>query len=201
MLRTVRIADMSSVNIDSIVKKAKSYMQSTEGKKRASKEVAESIRSGKGGQHITITGMNTAAEKFIEVLKNEICSHAGSNYAGGELGKTAIDALMNLEHSVPKEMGDNLYQIEVWFSGDLRRESLDPDVYPEGIDNIAALLNNGYDAGHRVYGVWMGHWPWSIPSLPMRDGTHFVDNAIRTYMSSYANEYGVVSVTADKIYK
>lgn len=146
-----------------------------------------------------------AADKFIEVLKNEIKSHEGSNYAGGELGRTAISALMNLEHSQPVKVGENQYQIEVWFSGDLHRESLAPDEYPRGIDNIAALLNNGYPSDGAVkspvFGVWLGHYPWNIPSLPMRDGTHFIDNAIRTYIANYAGEYGVISVTADEIYK
>lgn len=201
MLKAVTITNMGSANINSILEKAKKYMNSPEGKKRADKHVSDAMKSGEGGQHLTITGMNMAADKFIEVLKNEIKSHEGSNYAGGELGKTAISALMNLEHSQPVKVGENQYQIEVWFSNDLRRESLAPDEYPEGIDNIAALLNNGYAAGHTVYGVWMGHWPWSIPSLPMRDGTHFIDNAIRTYMANYAGEYGVISVTADEIYK
>lgn len=176
-------------------------MKTSEGKKKADRRVAEAIRNGDGGQHIIITGMNAAAQKFIDVLKSEIQSHAGSNYAGGELGKTAISALMNLQHGQPIEIGDNLYQIEVWFSGDLHRESLAPDEFPEGIYNIAALLNNGYSAGHTVYGVWLGHSPWNIPSLPMRDGTHFVDSAIKTYMANYAREYGVVSVTADEVYK
>ena len=192
---------MGAIDVNSIIKKAKTYMDSSEGKKRINKEITEAVRSGGDGQHFTIAGMNKAAEKFIEVLKNEIQTHAGSNYAGGELGRTAISALMNLQHGQPTEVGENMYQIEVWFAGDLHRESLAVDEYPEGIDNIAALLNNGYTAGHTVYGVWLGHSPWSIPSLTMRDGTHFIDNAIRTYMANYASEYGVINVTADEIYK
>lgn len=176
-------------------------MKTTEGKKRANEAVSEAVRTGEGGQHLTITGMNSAADKFIDVLKAEIQSHAGTNYSAGNLGRTAISALMNIQHGQPVEIGDNLYQIEVWFANDLHRDSLDVDWFPEGIDNIAALLNNGYAAGHTVYGVWMNHSPWNIPSLTMRDGTHFVDNAIKTYMANYAKEYGVVSVIADEIYK
>lgn len=191
---------MGSSNINSIINKAKKFMQSAEGQKRADRRVSEAMKSGDGGQQATIAEMNMAAERFIEVMKQEIQSHAGVSYAKGDLGSTAISALTNLEYDQPVNIGQNEYQIRVCFSGDLKRDSLVPDEF-EGIDNIAALLNNGYSAGKTVYGIWNGHWPWSIPSLPMRDGTHFVDNAVMNFMTNYAGKYGVVNIEVDEIYK
>jgi hypothetical protein len=41
--------------------------------------------------------------------------------------------------------------------GALRRESLDPTRYPEGLENIVLLFTRGYSAGNYVYGHWEGH--------------------------------------------
>lgn len=87
----------------------------------------------------------------------------------------------------PVPYGDQ-YMISISFNEDaLRRESLDPDRYPEGITNIVKLFVTGYDARGAVYGVWKGHGDEEIWSLRHRDPNDFMDKAVEEFNSKYAN--------------
>lgn len=201
---------MMTINMSSILDKAKNVMNSDKMQKEIEQIVDNRMIHGgavNNSKHVTIHGTNLAAAKFIEVLCNEINSHAvaegGRGLSGRGLGSTAISALTKLEHGSPYKVGKNRYQIQVWFSGDLSRDSLDPS-YFDGVDNIAALLNKGYSAKHTIYGTWPGHGyadVFNIPSLREREGLHFIENAIRDYMANYASEYGVIDIEVDDIYK
>lgn len=191
---------MASINMASILAKAKACMRSSEQQRKVELQVDKIIASGghiSGGGIQSIHTPEEAADKFIEVLINQIESCAGSDHASGALGGTAISALVNLSHSSPTKVGKNRYVIEVSFNDDLYRYSLVPSKY-DGINNIAALLNSGYSAGHTVHGMWHGN---KISSLPMRDGAHFIDNAVNEFMSNYAGEYGVVDIVVDDVYQ
>lgn len=197
---------MSTINMKSILDKAKACTASAKFQRQIEAKTDEIVLTGGGkglaGKAITIGGASMAAAKFIEVLQNEIRDlEASSGFAEGKLGHTAVSALEKLEHGSPRKIGKNKYQIEVWFSGNLHRDSLAPDEY-DGIDNIAALLNKGYTANQPVYGVWMGHsGNFNIASLPQRSGAQFIQNAVRNYMANYANEYGVLDIKIDDIYE
>ena len=194
---------MATIDMNSILAKAKKATNSSAFQKKLETKVDTMLLGGgviASGRNVTIYGTSMAAAKFIEVLQAEIQSHAGLSASSGGLGSTAIDALIKLEHGAPVKVGRNRYQIEVRFTEDLRRDSLDPSVF-DGIDNIAALLNNGYSAAKTVYGIWLGHSPWNIPSLQHRDGAHFIENAIRNFMANYAHEYGVIDIEVDDVYK
>ena len=189
--------------MDSILSKAKAYMNSAQFQQKVEKKVDDVMLCGgaiynTSGKVVTIGGASMAAAKFIEVLQNEINSlGTGGSFSNGNLGGTAVSALIHLEHGSPHKIGKNKYQIEVWFAGDLHRDSLAPDKY-DGVENIAALLNNGYSTGNAVYGTWHGD---KIASLTQRDGAHFIDSAIHNYMTNYASEYGVVNIEVADIYK
>lgn len=197
---------MSTINMKSILDKAKACTASAKFQKQIEAKTDEIVLTGGGkglaGKAITIGGASMAAAKFIEVLQNEIRElEASSGFSEGKLGHTAVAALEKLEHGSAHKIGKNKYQIEVWFSGNLHRDSLAPDEY-DGIDNIAALLNKGYTANQPVYGVWMGHsGSFNIASLPQRSGAQFIQNAVRNYMANYANEYGVLDIKIDDIYE
>lgn len=198
---------MATINMNSILAKAKKATATASFQKKLDGKVDAMLMEGSvmsGGRSATIYGTSMAAAKFIEVLQNEIQSHAvssgGGGFSAGGLGATAIDALIKLEHGEPVKVGRNRYQIGVWFTDDLSRESLAPGKY-EGVENIAALLNSGYTAGHRVYGIWKGHGDERRASLVERDGAHFIENAIRDYMANYASEYGVIDIEVDDVYK
>lgn len=197
---------MSNIDMKSIMEKAVKATNTSEFQKQVEAKTDEFALTGNSrGKSNTVGGMPTspsfAAAKFIEVLRNEIRSlEATSGFADGKLGATAVEALSQLDHGSPYKVGKHKYQIPVWFENDLRRDSLCLDEY-DGIDNIAALLNSGYAAGHIVYGIWLNHSPFNIPSLQHRSGAHFIENAIRDYMGNYASDYGVTSIEVDDIYK
>lgn len=190
----------SPIDWDSIFDKAKRRMGDSDMQKRLEKVVDNVVLNFAAASGGSPPNPSDAAKRFIEVLQAEIQSHAGMSASSGGLGSTAIDALIKLEHGAPVKVGRNRYQIEVRFTEDLRRDSLDPSVFDD-IDNIAALLNSGYSAAKTVYGIWLGHSPWNIPSLQHRDGAHFIENAIRNFMANYAHEYGVIDIEVDDVYK
>lgn len=204
---------MSSINMKSIINKAKTYTSTEKFQKMIEQKADAYMLSGNNsgntpvskGRVITIIGIHLAAEKFIEVLKNEIASTGVSEGAGGfsngKLGPTAVNSLSKLKHGHPYKTGKNKYQVAIWFADNLHRDSIAPDRY-DGIDNIAALLNNGYTAGNAVYGIWRGHHNGQkIASLTERDGAHFIESAIRNYMTNFASKYGVVEIEVDDVYK
>ena len=184
-----------TINWDSILDKSKSRMGSDDMKKRIEKAAV-----APGGP----IKPSEAAERFIELMQAEVKSHAGMSVASGGLGPTAIAALTKLSHGDPVKVGDNKYQISVSFDGNMRRDSLAPDYFDEGIENIAALLNKGYSAKHTIYGTWPGHGYadyFNIGSLRQREGAHFIEGAIRAFMAYDAKKYGVVDIQMDDIYK
>lgn len=181
---------MASYNWNSISKKIQSAMKSPDVKKKIDQCVEDKIS----------VNAEKASEVFIDILKRNIESCAGEDYASGQLGSSAINAILslNFKSSKPYGMGDKYY-INISFDGDKFRESLVPDKYG-GVDNIVALLNSGYSAGHTVYGVWNGHTDNKIPSLAERGGAHFIEQAVAEFMSSYAKLYGVTDIEVADIY-
>lgn len=186
--------------MESIEKKAKKAMKSRALKERVDEAAEKIIGAPKGGA--VVSGKRQAAEKFIEVLQQEIinCSAGGGNsIENGGLGVTAVSSLLGLSYGAPVKISATKYKIPIWFTEDLRRDSLDPSTYG-GVENIAALLNSGYSASHVVYGVWPGHGEDVRASLPNRDGAHFIEAAIHRYKTEYADKYGVIDIEVDDIY-
>lgn len=182
---------MASINMASILAKANSFMGTSEGQTRKNTTVNKAIlgqinlKSGFGGSAHT---PEEAASKFIEVL------FASINSSG--LSSGAIDAISNIECGDATNIGGNLYTIKVYFAGDLSRPSLNEEKYGS-INDIVALFNNGVDHVMRpVHGTWHGKETWSRTVIP---GTHFIENAVNTFMSSYASEYNVINISVEGI--
>ena len=183
---------MASINLNSIISKAKSYMGTSQAQKQVEKyidsAVIGSVTFGFSNGYITKTPQD-AANKFIEVLQNEIMRNPKL--------VNISELLLNLSYSTPIKTGKNTYSIEVSFVNNLAKESLYPQEYGDGIQNIAALFNNGYSAKSPVYGYWHGN---RIKSLETRNATNFIGNAIDSFMSLYSLEYGVLNIDASDIY-
>lgn len=188
----------SSINWSSILGKAKKYMGRADAQKRIEKVVDNVMLNFVSKSGNTLFNPSDAAQRFIEVLQDEIHSHAGMTVSDGGLGATAVESLTRLEHGSPVKVGKNSYQISISFSDNLHRDSLYSSGYPDGVENIAALLNTGYTADKRVYGTWHGK---KIGSLQDRSGARFIESAIRTFMANDAKNYGVVDIEVDDIYK
>ena len=196
---------MAGVNWASVLKKAQACMNSPAKQREINTKVdlhmLGKITLGMSGGGRSPRPPEEAAAKFIEVLHKEIQSHAGGSYASGGMGPSAIAALGNIGHGTPYRVGDKYY-IDVYFEDDLSRPSLAPTRY-DGIGNLAALLNTGYEAGHRVYGVWEGHNIGDderIASLVSRGGAHFIQSAVDGFMGNYSIEYGVEKIDISDAY-
>lgn len=193
---------MAGINMKSILAKAQACTASAELQKKIEAKIDQVMLTGggaPGGAAISTAGASAAAGKFIEVLQNEVKSlGGGGSYSGGGLGDTAVSAATSLEHGAPQKVGKNKYQIDVWFSGDLHRDSLAPDKY-DGVDNIVALLNNGRKrTDGSAYGLWHGH---EIVGLRYRSGANFISSAVHNFMANYGTEYGVTDIDVSPIYK
>lgn len=72
-----------------------------------------------------------------------------------------------------------------------QRDSLQPGLYPEGVYDLVALLNHGYDASGMVYGRWESKQidTWS---LPHREGLYFIQKAVEKFNTRYGAEGGAV---------
>lgn len=176
------------VNMDSILSKAKNYVSSSKGQKEFNQiksDIIKGVRKPGSGQSVHTP--EEAAEKFIEVLRQEIASSG--------ISENAISAINELSASAATEIGEDVYTIKVSFSGDLSRSSLCPDRY-DGIQDLAVLLNDGVDhTMNRVYGMWHGNY---IGSRTVISGAGFMEAAVNAFMGSYADEYNVTSIVINK---
>lgn len=189
------------INWTSILGKAEVCMKTPKMKKGVQEKIDKYMLGG-----VSFTAANgkmvkspaEAASTFINILQDEILSHQGARYAYGDIDPSSINSLLQLDCSKPYRVG-NQYCIDIYFSNDLHRKSLNPARY-NGIENIVALLNSGYSAGHRTYGYWESAGE-KIASLANRDGAHFIEQAIRNFTENYASEYGITDIKVADIYK
>ncbi len=189
------------INWNSILGKAEVCMKTPKMKKSVQEKIDKYMLGG-----VSFTAANgkmvkspvEAASTFINILQNEIRSHQGTRYAYGEIDPSSINSLLQLDYSKPYKVG-NQYYIDIYFTNDLHRKSLNPERY-DGVENIVALLNSGYSAGHRTYGYWKSS-DKKIASLVERDGAHFIEQAIRTFTENYATKYGITNIKVADIYK
>lgn len=180
---------MTSVNMSSIITKAKTCIN-TPKKQNEIRKIIDNVMFGQIRLEVNnnIHTPEDAAEKFIEVLHNEI------NSSG--LSTEAAAAISNLKYGSAQKIGRNTYIIGVYFANDMSRPSLDEATYG-GIDDLAALLNNGVDhIMNPVHGLWHGHKTESKTEIK---GTHFMELARRKFMCNYASDYNVTDITINGI--
>ena len=181
----------ASIDMGSVLGKAKDFMESNEGRKRAA-GAKQKVMSGRvklsSGQSIHTP--EEAADKFISVLRQAI---DGSGLSAG-----AINAVSSINHSDAYKIGDDKYDIYVYFTGDMYRPSLDEARYG-GINDIVSLLNDGAKGGapmHTVVGQWHGE---TIRSKTVIPGAHFIQQAISDFMGNYASDYNVTSIEVQDV--
>ena len=194
---------MASINMASIMSKVGAYSRTANGKLKMKECIQNYKNSGKkkteaGDKLITETDMYTAAAKMISVLQSTARSYS--------LPASVLQHFDSLQASSIYEMPDGSAIIYIYFGGDLHRNSLYPDGY-DGVNNIVALLNNGYHASNYVYGDWEGRSPTgeskfggrSIDSIAYirsrkdREGLHYIQQAIDDFNSNYGSDYNVTA--------
>lgn len=198
---------MASINMASIMNKVGAYSRSVNGKLRMQECIQNYTREGRqkteaGSKIINDADMQIAASKMIELLKNAAMAC--------DLPASVMSHFNSLTASAIERAPDGSAIIYIRFGGDLHRKSLYEDEY-DGVDNIVALLNNGYHANNYVYGSWDGHSPKGesvadvrttegsayIRSRKNREGLGFIQRAVQDFNSIYGSEYNVTAEAGD----
>lgn len=88
------------------------------------------------------------------------------------------------------------YSIKISFDkGSLHRESLRPDLYPDGLHNIVLLFERGYHAANAVKGEWHGQY---ISSRTDREPNSFLNDAVEEFNKLNGK---IATATLEGVYK
>lgn len=203
---------MVHINMASIQKKVDSYAKSKEGKKRIDDRIEE-IRHGSDGRTASGDYVTTVVDmrNATRFMKAEVIHSAQT--AG------LPDSVMDHIDVDPMGMSDPIkvhgraYYTSLTFADGARYKLFRPSLEivkngaptgkrtGDGVDNIVALFNNGYDASKQVFGLWAGHEDLGIVgSRVSRRGLQFLQDAVRNFNRKYGHRYGVTA-TLDDIYE
>lgn len=147
----------------------KKWMADPKDKKRIADAKAKKLKSGQkfgqGSNSVSIEQAKKMGEEMRDIL-----------YANLPVGLQASISASDIIVSAPKVQADGSMLVELNFRPEaLERESLDPEKYPEGVDNIIRLFSHGYTAHGDVVGMWHGHEQWN---LRHRNADPFMQNAV-----------------------
>lgn len=187
---------MANINLSQINNKVVAYSKSADGKRKFKSykdEVLNGLRPSKRGRRgaalLSEDDMVLVAYKMIDVLHD-----TAGDYP---LPMNVLDHFESLDCTNPKPMGGrdgDDYIIYVHFTDDLSRPSLvgkDGTPTGEGIENIVALFDTGYQARWTVHGIWEDHDTDIIESLQSREPLGFMQAAIDDFNNNYGSDYGV----------
>lgn len=190
---------MAGINIDSILGKVDDWKTSPKGQKRMKSTIDKYVRTNvsktqAGSPVLTRKAMADYGDKLIQAIQNtalscDLPASVAAHFSSLKRGKTTI-------------LPDGSYAMEISFTDDLTRESLEPARYG-GARNIIAIFNNGYpaDAGRsvaisNVYGWWHSEY---IHALGSRPGLHFMQSAVDDFNQTYGSQFGI-HATVGEIY-
>lgn len=201
---------MPAINMGSIMSKVRVYNRSVEGKLRMKEYINQCRADGRqqtygGSTVITNEVMMSAAGKLIQLIQ-EAARSCG-------LPESVMNHLYNLDISEPIQRQDGSSVMYIYFSGDLRRESLEAtddsaDYWAsrgfgkhtgEGINNIVALFNNGYskDSIKTVFGLWASTGE-IVHNKTERDGLYFIQRAVDEFNTSWAHLYDATAIAGSE---
>lgn len=138
--------------------------------------------------------MNLKAEEMKEVLFRHLTADTQTDGRRG-LADFPKDAIIIGKPVAIGNTGD--YRIDISFDADsLRRQSLSPDAYPEGITDIISLFVHGYNAKGSVVGSW--HGEDNVWSLRHRDSNDFMTRAVEEFNGNNNGDGFVQAILMDK---
>lgn len=161
--------------------KIKSYQNGSDPK------VSASGKTYGGGIIMTKKQMVNAAKDLLAMLR----------VAGAKEGlpDSVMEHIESFDYTLPCVTADGSFVIQIYMTDDPKRESLYQKKY-DGVDNIVAVINNGYTASDVVYGKWHGK---KAVSLDKRQGVFFMQKAIDSFNEKYGEKYNI-SVWLNPIY-
>lgn len=137
----------------SIESKIHAFLQSSAGQKLMSDTIAGYRASGKTK---TAGGSKLVTEKDIRQIASELADEIRRQAASAGVPASVLED-MTMAMTASTDSNEDKYEAELYFTGDLHRNSLYEEGYPDGLFNVVALFNNGYVTSHDVYGWWDGH--------------------------------------------
>lgn len=200
------------INMGAVMAKVHAWEKSEEGQKRI-QAVLEKYR--REGRSATAAGSPLVAEKEMRQAAAELIRMVKTTARNHDLPDSVLEDIDSLAVSGGiTEEKDGGRVILLAFGNDLSRESLrkkEGGRTGDGIDNIIALFNNGYEARGAVYGWWDDHSPFSsknvhygdhdtawVRSTVSRPALRFLQQAVAEFNSKYGKKYGVKAVLNDK---
>lgn len=189
---------LSQAELEAVIEKVsrtregKAAISSAIGKKNA-KFVAR-FDDGSSKAKTDRDKMNLKAEEMKEVLFRHLAADTQTDGRRG-LADFPKDAIIIGKPVAIGNTGD--YRIDISFDADsLRRQSLSPDAYPEGITDIISLFVHGYNAKGSVVGSW--HGEDNVWSLRHRDSNDFMTRAVEEFNGNNNGDGFVQAILMDK---
>lgn len=182
---------MPVINMDSILDKVYAWERSDKGQKKiqgtVNKYVQNNVDKTKAGSRVvTQKAMREAAQKLVQTVKDTAHSC--------DLPASVLAHFDSLSVGKLQRQADDSYIIEINFTDDLTRESLQPEKYG-GVRNIIAIFNNGYpsdmsrsEAISHVAGYWHGK---ETVALEFRHGLYFLQTAVNDFNLNYGIPLGM----------
>ena len=182
---------MPVINMDSILDKVYAWERSDKGQKKIQGTVNKYVRNNvsrtkAGSRVVTQRDMLDAARKLVQTIKDT--AH------GCDLPTSVLTHFDSLSIGKLQRQADDSYTIEINFTDDLTRESLQPEKYG-GVRNIIAIFNNGYPADRsrseaisHVAGYWHGK---ETVALEFRPGLYFLQDAVNDFNMNYGMPLGM----------
>lgn len=121
---------------------------------------------------------NKVLEKYAQMMKEILYKHTHEVIKSINMEDIEVGVLTTAQ--------DGSLSIKISFEeGSLHRESLRPDLYPDGLDNIVLLFAHGYNARNPVMGQWKNSrsYPHIIRSVQRREPNNFLQEAVEEFNS------------------
>lgn len=182
---------MSNINMDSILDKIYAWERSDKGQKKVQSTVKRYIKNNiqktdAGSRVITNRDIRIASDKLIKTIRDTAI--------GCSLPPSVAEHFSSLKTGRIQFTEDGSFIIEINFTDDLTRKSLQPETY-SGVRNIIAIFNNGYPADmsrseaiSHVTGYWHGR---ETSALGARQGLYFLQDAVNDFNLNYGIPLGM----------
>lgn len=187
---------MATINADSIMDKVYAYERSDKGQKRMQQTLSKYVKSNvektkAGSKVLTYRKMEEAGRKLVEMITQS------ANGCG--LPDSVAAHFDSLKCGKPIRQSDGSYLMEISFTDDLTRASLQPEDYG-GVTNIVAIFNNGYpkdrsrsEAISHVSGWWHDK---NTTALGYRPGLFFMQSAVNDFNMNYGRGFDIYAEVA-----
>lgn len=180
------------INMNSIMKKVEDWSKTAEGKRRMQKVIDDSLDAG---SLTTPSGAEIIPMRRIEEMVSNLLDALYLVAQSYDVPPSVLEHIAQLQKLKPKVIQRKAV-VDVYFGGNLHRDSLMPERYG-GVNNIVALLNNGYPENENIGKVW-GTWhSMRIHGLTERTGLHFIQEAVDGFNREYGTQYNVTAVAGD----